>query len=363
MADRTADPARILPDMLRAAATQGGRLEAGVAIDEVGREWLIANGLGPLLWHLSPPGGLALGERGEARLHGAELTSRALTHGLLAEVREVLALLREAGVAPTLLKGLSYATRYYPAPHLRTLGDVDLLLREVEIPVAEEVLRGIGFAATDAPIPGHHHTPPLHHAEKRIWIELHRALRPPGSPAASASPLDPESVERERRSGDLSGAAVSFLSPECELALIADGWCHDLKTRFGLPGLQRPLFDAAYMLRATADLDWERVMGWARDSYLGASLAVLLTSLERHRAFHGPTDVPRRIVASQTFVRGGTLRAVHRLIDRYVLGPRLPGPIATPGSVMRTLDALLAPRPAWRNALAVPWRMVRRGHG
>jgi hypothetical protein len=55
----------------------------------------------------------------------------------------------DAGVPAILLKGISLVERVYQAPGERTMGDIDLLIRRQDLPVAESVLRSQGYTFSD----------------------------------------------------------------------------------------------------------------------------------------------------------------------------------------------------------------------
>lgn len=59
----------------------------------------------------------------------------------LHQMGEVLEALEGAGVACLVLKGAALATRYYPAPALRPMADLDLLIRPADLPRALGCLR------------------------------------------------------------------------------------------------------------------------------------------------------------------------------------------------------------------------------
>ena len=75
----------------------------------------------------------------EARYLGA------LRQGLLERaIGEVLAGLRESGIAYLVLKGPALAQLVYPAPGLRTFGDLDLMVRERDTARMHRVLVALG---------------------------------------------------------------------------------------------------------------------------------------------------------------------------------------------------------------------------
>ncbi|HUF69230.1 MAG TPA: nucleotidyltransferase family protein [Longimicrobiales bacterium] len=132
----------LLPALLRALSNGEPRLADGVDCADIER--LVESGLGPLLHRLRPANGFKNAKGSEALLHGADLTSRVLTSDLFAAVDEIVIALRSTGIEPTLLKGIAYASRYYPEPHLRIMGDVDVLVPAGAIDDSVGTLRRLG---------------------------------------------------------------------------------------------------------------------------------------------------------------------------------------------------------------------------
>lgn len=99
--------------------------------------------------------------------------------------QEMLDILRAGGLEPVVMKGSSCAARY-PEPRLRTCGDIDLYIREADMPRAVELLQSAGMKGTAKPDNS------LDFTRNGCEVELHRryfdlhvrdALLPPvGSP-------------------------------------------------------------------------------------------------------------------------------------------------------------------------------------
>lgn len=69
----------------------------------------------------------------------------------LSEVeKEVLGILRSDGLQPLVMKGSTCAARY-PSPELRTGGDIDIYVPEVDFPGAVEALRAYGIESSPKP--------------------------------------------------------------------------------------------------------------------------------------------------------------------------------------------------------------------
>jgi hypothetical protein len=71
----------------------------------------------------------------------------AVVQGMLRdqEVGRVLAAFNEAGVPVLLLKGVALAHTVYPDPILRTMGDVDIVVREMQVEQGSETLEKLGY--------------------------------------------------------------------------------------------------------------------------------------------------------------------------------------------------------------------------
>lgn len=351
---------RLLLRSLRALARGEGLADtAGADAFEI--DTVIASGLGPLVHHLLVRGGATLPPVARP-LQAAELTSRVLTAELRNGVAYALAALDSHRIEATLLKGIAFSTRYYAEPHLRVMGDVDLLLPAGRVEAGVAALLDAGFVMPEEPgtmdVTDHIHAPGMFHPERELWIELHRSLILPAFAASAEAPLNLENLGSYQYDGRFGDLRVKYLRPEFELVYMAVGWCRDLTDGCGDPGLRRAPFDAVALLRAADTFDWDLVRSWSRNTLTGACVYVLLSYLARHGVLADAPAVLPRIRATQTYVNAASLKAVHLLIDRYLLGMRRFGPLASTSNVGNLFDALIAPRPAWRNLLAAPANLV-----
>src|SRR5262249_31738519 len=102
----------------------------------------------------------------------------------------------EAGLDPIVLKGPALGNLIYPDPALRTFGDLDLMVRERDVPATHRALLAQGFAAQHDPatLPPRL-TPHLTVYELRYWhagrdllVEVH--VDDPFSTGLAARDLD-----------------------------------------------------------------------------------------------------------------------------------------------------------------------------
>ena len=83
-------------------------------------------------------------------------------------------LLITSGIPYLFIKGCASA-RFYPDPLLRTMGDVDLLVRECDIPQTVDLLLQNGYLQDDAEDDGEGHIS-FHNQKTKVHIELHRQI-------------------------------------------------------------------------------------------------------------------------------------------------------------------------------------------
>jgi hypothetical protein len=347
--------------LIQLARTLCLQQDAGVPnLDANTVDWLVRTGCAPAAWYCWRD--RLPDEPNAHKLQGAELTARVMQTALLAHAAETLAALNAAGIDVAPLKGLSAARRWYPEPHLRVMGDIDLLLKSSDIPQAVALLEARGFVSRGdlraAGYETHHHVAPLWHSDWQLWIELHHALLKPDFVAAADPPFDAPWANVSDRRPALGGERVYGLSRELELMYIAASLCLDLVLGFPNERLQRNVIDATLILSAgDREIDTPQLLTWSTGTSSGACLLVLLHYLHRHALFDGRQLVPA-LLAGQAFVDLATCRIFAQLIDRYVARPRHLG-----WAAQRTLpgiaEQLLRRRPAWRNRLHASLQLRR----
>lgn len=277
-------------------------------------------GLGAIMGHISrdaPDGRLEDGS-----LEGTDLTARLLTDELLDAVEKVLGAARADGCDPILLKGCATGLQFYPEPHLRTVGDVDLLAPQGQLEVLDSTLRRLGF---DQPDRGrtydtHHHSQPFFDAERSVWIEAHSQLFPPYSPALTATTLTPDAIAGHLTRIPLRAGSVRVMNRELQLVYTAARWAEMVNTERGI----FPILDAALIIAAPSPvLDWDRVFSLVGPSWAASALHLLLSYLERYALVRSNGAVMRELAARDRFSTRVTRLALHHLVTGYVFERRV----------------------------------------
>lgn len=179
----------------------------------------------------------------------------ALLHSAL---RDLLTAFRDAGMSIVVLKGAALAETVYGNLALRPMRDLDLLVRENDVPAAETVLVRLGYMADESFRPRswyveqHHHLPPFLARDGPAVVEIHWQLAPAFVPVAV--PVS----ELWERAGmtDVAGTRAPVLAPDDLVVHLA---LH-LAGSDGFVGKLGELCDiAATVRRHRSDLEWDRL--------------------------------------------------------------------------------------------------------
>lgn len=299
-------------------------------------QWLMAAGLGPLLYRTTRERTVHVPTRWRDVLLGADLTAQ-VRHASLADTAcDVITRCAQAGIDVVLLKGISTSEEFYPAPHLRPMGDVDLLVPAARCHAVEKSLLEAGYRKH----PDHpetfdlHHGAPLHEPRRDVWVEIHRSLYPEGDEFASRHLFSAAAVMANVVKSTFRGLPVLRLCPELQLAYIASSWMRDITVSRIQASFLASLVDALYLLkRGGAALDWQKLERWTDDDLPTASLYVLLTYLASRGLSRLPLHVTQSLAGRQTLVGALQLHIIHAMIDRHLVGgvpwlSVLPPPVA-----------------------------------
>jgi hypothetical protein len=303
-------------------------------------EWVLQGGLGPLLHHAAGPRLHEAPQHWRERLLAADLTARIRHADLVATASEAIDACHRVGVTPILLKGISTSHQFYPAAHLRPMGDVDVMILPAAYASVESAMSG-SFArfGDEAPVAGLQHGPPLLHGRLGTIVELHTKLFS-DTAAVFDHPLPwrrqqlftpgttPRSVPSE-----FNGRPVHRLDAETQLVYIASSWFNDLTHHKVHPSFVPSMFDAVFLLRASGDrLDWDAMPRWIDNAMAKAFLHSMLTYLPRFGIERAPRETLAWLSSSQSVVGPLQLRVIHWMLDRHLVGGRpwtwfLPPPV------------------------------------
>ena len=352
--------------LLRAASR--GRDNAGLAsLDAEVIRWAIKTGLGPLLYQTLKDAHDAVVSPLCSGLKSADLTAQVVAGEQSDAMGEILQACEPMASPITLLKGISIGEQYYPQPHLRPMRDLDFLVEERALPGVESCLLKLGYRRkSKVPIAryeNHHHTMPLFHPQRCIWVEVHRGLFPPRSPAGIDKVFNIEHVKTQRLPSVFHGRTVMRLSDELQIVYIAAHWAG----KFHVIGGMIAMLDMVYLLQRRGDaINWDRILGWLPGSAASTYLYVMLTYLDRHRLIDIDPGLLHELGLRQRPYGAINDAILHALIDRYYVGGSPFGWLLSLRNVRILWKTLLLPGSPWRNLLLLlcylllPWRVQKR---
>jgi hypothetical protein len=350
-------PPGVLP-LLRALTTgRGGNACTGLAPSTI--ESLVERGLGPVLAHVAQNVGGSQHLRLAHRIHAADLTARALTADKYSALSDVLSAARDVDCQVVLLKGAATALRYYPAPHLRAMGDLDLLVASDRQCALEGRLRALGFRQRSQhpaeSFVGRHHSMPFRHPEREVWIDVHTQVSPRQYPLARDDRFSWAAVASQLSPIAVGGQTTYTMNHELQLVYTSARWAERFDGERGV----HPVLDAALLLHRHSDvLDWDRMVAAVRGSWAATALRLMLSYVAATDLAPVPPEALRRFAAVDRHANQIAVALLHRMITTYMVEGQPFGPAPTAYHVQLVWRTLLRPMSPTANLLAVPYHLA-----
>jgi hypothetical protein len=316
-------------------------------------------GLGPLLVHV---GALDQPRRPPFadEIRASDLTARLLTADKLEVLRDVLRQARTVAPTLVLLKGAATSLRYYPKPHLRMMGDMDILLDPRHQRGLEDALRALGLVQRSHEKPGsfvdRHHSMPFVHPDRGVWIEVHTRVIPRQQPLARAPLFAPETVRSQSALVAVGDQVACAMGHELQLVYTSSRWAEGVDPERGI----FPMLDAALLLRTQGDtLNWDRVCDMAQGTWAITALRLMLRQLVRSSLATVPDGTLRWLDNRDRHVGRCALSVLQGITRRFVLEGRPFGRVlARPENVATVWDVLVRPSRPVRNLARIPYSLA-----
>ena len=317
-------------------------------------------GLGPVLAHVGTHAGVTLDPLFTDRIRASDLTARALTAAQYDTLSELLTAARSIECRVVLLKGAATALRYYPAPHLRPMGDIDVLVPADRQPLLEARLRELGFQQRSnqpaAAFAGWHHSMPLYCSRRGAWIDVHSNVYPPHHPHAHDPLFSWEAIVPELSPLAVGTQTAYAMNHELQLVFTSARWAEEFDSARGL----YPILDAALLIQKRGDtLDWDRILALVHESWAGTAMHLMLSYLQRWDLALVPPEVLDTLAARDRHANRIFFPLLHGLITRYAVEGRPFGLAATTeGHLSVVWSTLLRPMSPAANLFAVPFHLA-----
>jgi putative nucleotidyltransferase-like protein len=322
--------------------------------------WLLDSGLGPLLHRatqLSPSTSVTAPYR--ASLHASDLTARILSGVFLDATAEILRAAGKQSSSITLLKGMSVCLDIYAEPHLRTMGDIDLLVDADFKNPLERLLGDLGYRQ-ESVMPSkfyatHHHSMPFYHPTLQIWVEIHTALFSASTTVAYDKIFSAHAIRRSRIPIDFLEYPTTRLRPELQIPYICSHMSEDLTySREPLTFIDLILLFRKY----GAALDWDIILSNLVATVAATHTYILLSYLARYELINVPPEAMQHLKKIQSGLNSLNARLLHRLIERHLLHARPFSRLYTSSMVKISWETLLMRRHPLVNLLLLPWNLI-----
>lgn len=317
-------------------------------------QWALDAGLGPLLYEVTrtanDPVPTALGEV----LLSADLTARVLNENRVEAAEEIIAACAAIGVPVTLLKGISISEQHYPSPHHRAMSDIDVLVHEDALSAVQVEACRLGYMQRGPRVtgPGSHHAEPLYHANRQTELEIHTGLFPRYSRLSTGNLFGPANIARESAASTFRGREVCRLSDVLQLVYVGCYWARDLSRLSVHLSFVPPLLDIVEILsNRQGTFDWEHLFGLLDNERAIACLYLVLSYLDRRELARLPPAILPWLATHQRNVGAGELRAIHAVVDKFLIVGR---PFFKPLSTSHVWENLLAPEPYMVKLVSLP---------
>lgn len=258
-------------------------------------------------------------------LQSADLTTRVIYKQLDDAVVELLTSLQSVGVVPVLCKGISTANEFYSPPHLRLMGDVDILVKFSEVDIVMSKLADLGYEIDDRDWhkyyeKGHHHLPGARNPNSGVTIEVHTGLIPPNEAFAHEPIFQMSSIESQIIECDYRGISAARFAPEFQLVYTVSHWALDGDWAGNITSIN----DVIHILRRhEAALNWEMLAAWiAENPRLYPNLAVLVDYLEQAGILSMTSSMRGALENTETELQPGTKKVLMWLLNHYPFNAR-----------------------------------------
>lgn len=317
----------------------------------------IRNGLGAVLAHVSRDCPANSYSAFADDIRAADLTARLLTADVVDAIGHILRASDTGSYQPLLLKGAAMALLHYPAPHLRTMGDIDICVPLAHRSAFEARLRALGFTQTSR-LPAeffkrHHHSMPFWHPRSGVWVEVHTRLFPPRSPLAEDPRFALPNIESQLQILEVHGAHAHVMNSELQLLYTCARWLEELNVERGL----FPMLDVVLLIRNRGHmLDWDQVFAMLEGSpsMVTTAMHTMLAYLDRWDIISVPREVLGRLAAGDRHTNRTSLRILHRMVTTFLIERRHYGRFLTYRNVRIIWSTLLQTPTPLRNLLRLP---------
>ena len=273
--------------------------------------------------------------------------------------KKIVSKLNEQGIVPTLLKGISISTSYYPKPHYRTMRDIDILVDVTEVDKVQEILPSLGYEQHSTYskefYDSLHHTMPWQHCKEEIWIEVHKRLFPKTSACYSSPVFQLDVIQKEKVIDDFYGLKIYRLSKEFQIVYIATHWAE----RFKQIGGVFALLDVALIInKNNNELDWNKIISWSNTPHVSNYVYLMLQYLSKSGLLHSSVNIEQHVNRIQHTLGMLSRALLNSIVNGYLLVGKPFGRALTVNNIAIIWRHLLEPSSSSVKILLLPFVVI-----
>lgn len=292
-------------------------------------------------------------------LVASKLTSQFWFQTQLNATKVIVQELNKQGIVPTLLKGISISTSYYPKPHYRTMRDIDILVDNDEVESFESILPKLDYEQRSTYskefYDSLHHTMPWQHCKDEIWIEVHKRLFPKTSPCCNAPVFQLEVIKKEIVIDDFYGLNISRLSKEFQIVYIATHWAERFKQISGVFAL----LDIALIInKHDSELDWNKIISWSNTPYVSNYVYLMLQYLKKSELVSSSSNIDKCLKKLNHTLGFGVGSILNAMINYYLMKGGAFSRVLTTDNVALLWKHLLEPSFGVKKIVSIPLAVI-----
>ena len=253
-------------------------------------------------------------------LQSADLTTRVIYGQLEKAAVELVARLRDVGVIPILLKGISTSDQFYAPPYLRVMADIDILVEGSQVDLVMAEVANLGYEINDEQwqlyhVFGHHHLPAARHPTTGATIEVHTGLFGSAEFYSRETVFQPDNVAAQTTAFDYRGIRVARFTPEFQFIFTVSKWSVDVNWAVNLTGIN----DAIHILRKhESQFDWLTMSRWiAANPHLVPIITALVHYLEQAGVVTMSPEMRQALASADQALGKRTLQLQAWLLHTY----------------------------------------------
>lgn len=217
-------------------------------------------------------------------LHSADLTTRVIYGQLERAAAELAGVLQDVGVVPTFLKGISTSYEFYAPPHLRVMGDIDILIERSEVELVMTKVADLGYEITEKQWRWYRkhedpHLPAAFNPKTGVTIEVHTGLIGAADFYAGEPVFQSDIFTAHKVEFEYEGTRVARFTPQYQFIYTVSKWSADAGWAENLTNIN----DVIHILKKyESEFDWPTLSRWISASpYLIPITVALLHFLEQ----------------------------------------------------------------------------------